>query len=127
MPEYTNVSLKKEIADTVDKFIKMNPSLGFRSITQFIEDAIRRRLEQLGAYAPLLEHFNVNLDHVTIIDHKRRMFADVYFSRKGITCELCMSQNCEHVKYALTIPKVIKTLEKHGWKIEDGEIIKKPP
>jgi hypothetical protein len=121
---FRGVSLQKEVIDAVEKYLKNNPNAPYRSVAEFISEAIRLRLQEL---TPSLEHFNVNRDHVTIIDHKRRRFADVYFSRKGVKCELCMSQNCEHVKYALTIPKVVEALQKHGWKIEQGEITKKPP
>jgi len=44
---YRNVSVKRELADYVEKFIKGNPHLGYRSIAQFMEDSTRKRLEAL--------------------------------------------------------------------------------
>ena len=44
---YRRVSLKKELVDVIEVFIKEHPEFGYRSIASFVEDAIRRRAEQL--------------------------------------------------------------------------------
>lgn len=45
--KYRRVSLKKELVDTIEKFIKKHPEFGYRSIAQFVEDAIRERAEKI--------------------------------------------------------------------------------
>lgn len=50
MSKYSKLSLKKELADTIRKFIDAHPEYGYRSLAQFIEDAIRRRADELGAF-----------------------------------------------------------------------------
>jgi hypothetical protein len=40
------------MVNTIEKFIQKNPQYGYRSKIQFIEDASRRRLEELGAFKP---------------------------------------------------------------------------
>lgn len=45
--KFTKPSLKKELMDYIVKFIEENPELGYRSLAQFIEDAARRRIEEL--------------------------------------------------------------------------------
>lgn len=82
-----------------------------KSLADFVTDALRKRSEELKILRskpepPALEHFNVNQDHVTVIDHKRRMFADVYFREGLVYCELYEEENCEHVKYALSLSQV---------------------
>jgi len=57
---------------------------------------------------PALQHFNVNQDHVTAIDHKKRMFADVYFREGNVCCQLCKQENCRILSRFL--PKVGLTL-----------------
>lgn len=74
---------------------------------------------------PALEHFNVNEDHVMVIDHKRRMFADVYLRNDHVYSELYEEEDCKHVKYALSLSKVQKALERNGWVIEKGKIIRR--
>ena len=44
---YRRVSLKKELVDAIEVFIHENKEYGYRSIANFVEDAIRRRSEQL--------------------------------------------------------------------------------
>ena len=67
----------------------------------------------------VLEHFNVKEDHVTVIDYRRRMFADVYFREGRAYCELCGEEDCEHIKYALSLSKLQKALERKGWTIRE--------
>ena len=47
---HRRISLKKELIDRVEKFIEENPDHGYRSIAQFVEDAIRHRAEEIGVY-----------------------------------------------------------------------------
>jgi hypothetical protein len=131
--KYRQVSLSRELVDRIEEYIKTHPERGYKSLADFVTDAVRKRCEELKILVPTppeppaLEHFNVNQDHVTIIDRRRRMFADVYFRNNHVYCELCGEENCEHVRYALNLPKVQKALERKGWVIgEGGKIIRKP-
>jgi hypothetical protein len=64
---------------------------------------------------------------LAIVDHVKKRIVDVYFKNGRIWCELCEKTRCEHVTYALNIPKVRKLLKEKGWIIEDGQIIYIPP
>ena len=120
MPDrYRGISLQRELVDRIEEYIKGHPEAGYKSLADFVTEAVRKRCEELKILGPrteppALEHFNVNQDHVTVIDHKRRMFADVYFREGHVYCELCEEEDCEHVKYALDLPKVQKALERKG-------------
>lgn len=119
MPEYTNISIKKEFADRIVKLIEANPDLGFRSIAQFLEDAARRRLEKLEAQKRVMEHFNMYEDHITIRDHKVGQYIDIYAKNGVLWCEYCESNNCEHIQFASSVPEIKRALKKKGWKVED--------
>jgi len=47
MVEYRKISIKKELADAVEKLIGVNQEYGYRSIAAFLEDAARRRIEEI--------------------------------------------------------------------------------
>jgi len=47
MVEYRKISIKKELADAVEKLIGANQEYGYRSIAAFLEDATRRRIEEI--------------------------------------------------------------------------------
>ena len=56
-PEFKSVSVKEEFAESIEEFIYQHPSLGYRSIAQFLEDSARRRLEELKAQVKTIPHF----------------------------------------------------------------------
>jgi hypothetical protein len=129
--KYRGITLQRELVDKIEEYIKTHRETGYKSLADFVTDAVREKCEKLKILVPKpepppLEHFNVNQDHVTVMDHRQRMFADVYFKGNKVFCELCKAENCEHVKYALNIPKVQQLLHKKGWVIEEGEIIQRP-
>jgi hypothetical protein len=129
---YRGVSLQRELVDKIEEYVKNHPETGYKSMADFITDALRKRCEELKILVPTppelptLEHLNVKEDHVTVIDRAKKIFADVYFRNSHVFCEACESENCEHVKYALGLPKIQKVLREKGWVIEEGKIIRKP-
>jgi hypothetical protein len=127
---YRGVSLQRELVDKIEEYVKNHPETGYNSLADFVTDAVRKRCEELKILVPTppklptLEHFNVNEDHVTIIDHKMKRIPNVFFRNNHVFCDVCEEQTCEHVKYALTLSKVRKALEKKGLKVTaDGKII----
>jgi hypothetical protein len=62
-----------------------------------------------------MEHFNLGEDGVKILDHNLHWIVDVYFKPKKVYCEYCKSSDCDHVKFALTLPDVQKILKERGW------------
>lgn len=123
-PDFKSVSIKEEFAESIDEFVKEHPELGYRSIAQFLEDASRRRLEELKAQVktpPRFEHINSDVNGVKILDRKIHQVVDVYFKPSGIRCTLHQSNNCEHIDFALKQPEVkniITQKRKEGWKID---------
>ncbi len=120
--EYTGVSMKNEIAENVENFIKAHPMLGYRTITQFVEDATRRRLEELQAEIkepPRFEQVNSDEEGVKILDRKIHEVVQIYIKPSGIKCSFHQTDDCEHIQYALTIKEVadnIRKKKKQGWK-----------
>jgi len=120
MDRYRGISLQRELVDEIEQYIKDHPEAGYKSLADFVTEAVRKRCEELQILGPkpivhsVLEHFNVYEDHVTIIDRKRERLVDVYFRNNFVYCQLCGERNCEHVRYAIQIPKVQRTLEEKG-------------
>jgi len=128
-PEYTGVSIKEEFAQSVENFVKEHPEFGYRSIAQFVEDAARRRLEELRAQVkplPRFEQVNSDENGVKILDRQLHKVVDVYFKPNGIRCTTDQSDKCEHVQFAIEQPEVRAILlqkRKEGWKIDLPEEI----
>ena len=123
--KFRNLSLKKEFLDSLEAFIDENPQHGYRSIAQFVEDASRRRFEELKTGPPEEPRFrklNSDDNGVKVWDSKVRKTADVFIKPTGIRCLLDESSSCEHVYFALTLPEIrdsVKKKRKEGWKLPD--------
>ena len=132
MDRYRGISLQRELVDRIEEFIKNHPERGYKSLADFVTEAVRKRCEELKILVPTppeppeLEHFNVYQDHVTVIDHKRRRIANVFFRNNTAFCDVCRAKNCRHVRYVLNLPKVDKILTEKGWIIKEGKIIRGP-
>lgn len=132
--KFTKPSLKRELLDLVQQFIDEYPEYGFRSLAEFIEDAVRRRIDELRIrqLIPRFEHLNTFEDHVSIMDRKlgwddekgqrHPRLIDVYVrpisdSKFVFYCEFCGKSDCEHIKYVLSIRhKTVEPVERRGLK-----------
>ena len=128
--KYRGLTLQRELIDTIEEYIKTHPERGYKSLADFVTDAVRQRCEELKILVPMpelppLEHFNLSEEGVRILDRtltnktSRGRIIDVYFKPEKIWCDYCQSSRCNHVKFALSLPEVQKILRKKGWKIEE--------
>jgi hypothetical protein len=126
--DYTTVRLPKELMEEIDQIIKRG-TRGYKSRSEFIKEAIRKRFEELQAAQPmpklpLLEHFNVGEEGVRILDRtlstqtSSGRIIDVYFKPDSVWCDYCQSSSCRHTKFALGLPPVQDILNKKGWTIK---------
>ena len=131
--KYRGVTLQRELIDKIEQYIEDYPEQGYKSIADFVTDAVRRRAEELQLFqvTPRFQHFNTYEDSVVILDRKLGSHVNavtlrvkpVGENRFELYCERCSSTSCEHVLYATTIPEVVKSFEKRGgqYKGEWGE------
>ena len=128
MDKYRGVSLQRELVNLIEEYIKAHPEMGYKSLADFVTDAVREKCEELkiltpAAELPPVEHFNISENGVRILDRTIKngvsngRIIDVYFKPDGIWCEYCGTDNCRHVEFALNIPKVRKILIEKGWPI----------
>ena len=133
--KHATVRLPKDMVNAIEEFLKTDQAkkMGFLHITDVVTDAARQVLKSYGYYStlkPRFIHFNVYEDHVSIIDNElpeAQKWVDVFFREDRPFCERCEKFDCEHVEFALSLPKVEKTLRDQGWKISpDGKTAKGP-
>lgn len=134
------VSLPVWVCENIEGFFDDNKErLSYNNITSVTGLITRWLLQRLGqetgeiprsiyeASAPSrFEHFNVYEDHATLFDNKTKRIVNVYFRNKEPYCEHCEKFDCEHIRFALTLPQVVNPLRERGWVIEDGKFIKGP-
>jgi len=133
MDKYRGVSLQRELINLIEEYIKTHPEMGYKSLADFVTDAVREKcseLKILGAAPelPQLEHFNVSEQGVRILDRtitngsSRGRIIDVYFKPDKVLCEYCGTEDCRHIHFALTVPKIKEILVKkrsEGWKLPE--------
>lgn len=123
--DYTGISLKAELAQSVEAFLKEHPTLSYRSLTQFVEAATQLRLEQLKQQYPELPRFEqVNTDEngTKILDRKIHEVVQVYIQPQGIKCGFDLTDDCEHIRFALQQPDIMGIVRKkrrEGWNLPD--------
>ncbi|MEM3640875.1 MAG: ribbon-helix-helix domain-containing protein [Candidatus Bathyarchaeia archaeon] len=123
--DHVTIKLPKELVEEMDRLIG---AMGFRSRGEIAKEAIRQLLshykESLAPpQLPPLEHFNISEHGVRVLDRtlangvSKGRIIDVYFKPDKVLCEYCQTDNCRHVEFALSIPKVKKILIEKGWPI----------
>lgn len=135
MDRYRGVSLQRELVNRIEEYIKAHPEMGYKSLADFVTDAVREKCEQLKILTPTpklppQEHFNISENGVRILDRtiingvSNGRIIDVYFRPEGILCEYCKASNCRHISFALTVPKIKEIIKKkriEGWKLPETE------
>jgi len=129
--KYRGITLQRELVNVIEQYIKAHPEMGYKSLADFVTDAIREKCEQLKILTPMpeqpvLEHFNISENGVRILDRtlanatSNGRIIDVYFKPDKVWCEYCKASMCRHIRYALTIPKIqniIVRKKAEGWKL----------
>lgn len=116
MAKWISVQLPSDLVSEVKEAIKERPELGYSSFAEFVKDSVRSRLSTLRNSRPRLEHLNLYENHVKILDNLRDRMASVYFNGDGfVFCDLCGSNDCVHIEFALDLPEVQKALKERKW------------
>lgn len=126
--KHATVRIPKNMLSAIEEFLETEEAKksGFLYITDVVTAAVREFMN-----SKRFEHFNLDVDKgiVRVLDRKLGIIADVYFRRRDsgpvVTCEWDRSSECDHVKYALTIPKIKEALRQDGWIVTEDYRIKR--
>jgi hypothetical protein len=126
MPEgkYRSISLSKELVETIEDLIKENPQASYKSIADFVADAVRIRFEQLGVYPGNISLLDINANELgpLLYDKNLKKTVQILITPKGLECAECKQSSCRHIKFAIANPKtqkLIRERKKEGWKLPD--------
>ena len=107
---YTSVNIKTELLNTVKLTVNTEASIlnGVTSVPQFINTAIREKLERLGISS--INGGIVNSSFVRLVDRRigeMGKVLTVYYNRGGKPwCDHCEKPDCFHIDYAMELPTV---------------------
>jgi len=104
MPKgFRGVSIPKDLLDEVERLIKENPHYGYRTIADFIVDAIRWKIQQMGLRLPTWSIIEKTENEIILWDGREGTFVKVMRTPDGLRCTYCDSRRCDHVRYAESI------------------------
>jgi hypothetical protein len=120
--KFSGISLSKELVETIKDYIEENPQASYKSIADFVADALRIRFEQLGVYPGNIALLDINANELgpLLYDKNLKKTVQILISPKGLECAECKLSSCRHIKFALTNPKTQKLIQerkKEGWKL----------
>jgi hypothetical protein len=120
--KYRGVSLSKELVEAIEGYIEENPQANYRSIADFVADAVRVRFEQLGVYPGSISLLDINANEMgpLLYDKSLKKTVQIRISPDGLECAECKATDCRHARFALTNPKtqaLIRERKKEGWKL----------
>ena len=125
-----NLAWNRNVVSSIIDQIINRGIRGYKSRSEFIKEAIRKRFEELNLAQPTsklvppLEHFNVNEEGARILDRTLAVktttgrIIDIYFKPGNVWCDYCQSSSCRHIEFALDLPAVQEILNKKGWTIK---------
>lgn len=109
--------VQKELA--FSKFSKTYSGLGCWIIRKHLLEETRLRDEQT---LPRLEQINCDENGVKVWDRELRKLVEISLRPQGILCNICNTDDCLHIQFALsqsnTRKQVIKR-RKEGWKLPE--------
>lgn len=103
------------MSEEIDQLINsdLGKRYGFKSRADFVTKAVR---EYIDIVMPRFQHLNMVGDNVKIVDFQSNRVATLYFKEGGkVCCDLCESESCAHIDYALDQPDIQEELKKHDW------------
>jgi hypothetical protein len=105
MPEarYRSISLSRELVETIEDLIKENPQASYKSIADFVTDALRRRFEQLGVFPRNIILLDINANEIgpLLYDKYLKKTVQIVITPNGAECAECEASSCRHIKFAL--------------------------
>ncbi len=118
--DYVTVNIPIEWKPYIEKLLENQEIKKRLEMMRFTETP--SGLGKLIIFDYLIEHtdfrfesFNFDENGVKIQDRKLNIIAQIYFKPDKVFCEYDETHDCEHVKFALSIPKVQQILRKKGW------------
>jgi len=119
--DFRGVSLKRQLVEEIERLIREYPQ--YKSIADFVHEAVRIRMEDIRKVKlPRFEQVNFDENGVKVLDREFHKVVQVYLKPEGIFCESCEKNDCEHIRFALSMPEVKKEIKKkqlEGWRLPD--------
>ena len=122
---FRGTSLKSGLVADIERFIADHPEAGYKSVSDFVQEAVRVRMQEVKKLLPIFPRFEIlNADEngTKVIDRELHAIAQIYLKPESIWCDVCERHDCVHIRYALNdteIQKIIRKRRREGWKLPE--------
>jgi len=116
------VQLPKELVNDLETFANagLARSLGFTNKSQLAAFAIRDFLAKYSEYLETYQLVDYSEDKITLIDHGANQVVTIKHDGKFLRCDVDNESYCEHIKFVLLCPAVLKVVKKFGYPNEEN-------
>lgn len=117
------VQLPKELVRDLEVFADSGVSraLGFTNKSQLAAFAIRGFLAKYTEYLSIYQITDFSEDKITLIDHEENEVINIKHDGKFLRCGHDKENYCEHIKFVLMCPAVLKVVKKFGYPDKDNK------
>jgi len=124
-PKPTNwqpVQIPKELFKDLEIFAEsgISRSLGFTNKSQLVAFAIRDFLARYSEYLSIYQLTDFSKNDIILIDHAENKKVHIKHDGKFLRCDVDKENYCEHIKFILMCPAVLKVVKKFGYPDEKG-------
>lgn len=120
--KWKTIMLPKELVNDLETFANagLARSLGFTNKSQLAAFAIRDFLAKYSEYLETYQLADYSDDKITLIDHGTNQVVTIKYDGKFLRCDVDDEPHCDHIKFALSCPAVLKVVKKLGYPDENN-------
>ena len=122
-PNWRPVQLPKELVRDLETFADsgISKALGFTNKSQLAAFAIREFLSKYSDYLSIYQITDFSEDKITLIDHAENKTINLKHDGKYLRCDVDNENYCDHIKFVLMCPAVLKAVKKFGYPHENNK------
>lgn len=111
------IQFPKELVRDLETFANSGVAraLGFTSKSQLAAFAIREFLSKYSEYLSIFQITDFSEDSITLIDHQENKVIHIKHDGEFLHCNIDKVNYCEHIKFVLMCPAVLKVVKKFGY------------
>ena len=116
---FKTVRIRRELVNVIEKYLKSKQSKkhSFTNISQFVEESVRAKLDQLKLSR--FEHTNLHENIIRVLDSEIGStgdYVELVLIDDKIHCRFCEENDCVHIKFVWSDPKLSRNLIAHDLK-----------
>jgi len=107
------IKILRKLSNSVDEYV-VHPKSEYGSKQDFVEDAIREKLDQFRVLTLMHKNFHDNI--IRLEEPKEKVFVEIFLKNKVAYCSKCDAKKCYHIAWCWQKSSLIKDFKNFGFK-----------